>query len=198
MLQGYPYDPFTQELVDLRTKGRKFQDEYNKTAADATEKRLELLKKLLHPESTERIYIEPNFRVDYGCHIKFGYNSYMNYDCCILDVAPVTIGKNFMAGPGVHIYTATHPVEVMERRQYEMGKAVTIGDDVWVGGAAVICPGVKIGNGVVIGAGSVVTKDVPDYVVVAGNPARIIRKLQVPSDEEVNSDYHYATQDAKK
>ena len=173
----------------MRNQSRKIQEDFNRTNADEGEKRMELLKKLLHPESTEKIYIEPSLKVDYGCFIKLGENSFLSYDCCILDVAPVTIGRNFMAAPGVNIYTATHPVDCIERRQYEMGKAVTIGNDVWLGGRSVICPGVNIGNGVVVGAGSVVTKDVPDYVVVAGNPARIIRRLEKPSDEAVNDDY---------
>ncbi|CAG7786545.1 unnamed protein product, partial [Allacma fusca] len=146
-----------------------------------------ILKEMFSPESTDKIYIEPNFRCDYGVNITFGENAYMNFDCCILDPAPVTIGKNFLAAPGVHIYAATHPLDCIERRVFEVAKAITIGDDVWIGGMAVICPGVKIGNGVVVGAGSVVTKDVPDYVVVAGNPAKIIKHLEKPSEDASNA-----------
>lgn len=184
MLQGFPYDPYTEELVSLRAKGKSLLREYNNADESQGDRKKAILKEVLHPDSADDVYVEPNFRVDYGCHITFGEKAYMNYDCCILDVAPVVIGKNFMAGPGVHIYTATHPTDVQERREYEFGKAVTIGDDVWVGGMAVICPGVTIGNGVTIGAGSVVTKDVPDYCVVAGNPARIIKRVDKPVEDK--------------
>jgi maltose O-acetyltransferase len=187
MLQGYPYDPYESALVEARMKARKLCREFNASTDDDLPNRTRILMEMLNPESTDKIYIEPNFRCDYGINITFGENAYMNFDCCILDVAPVVIGKNFLAAPGVHIYTATHPTDPIERREYELGKAITIGDDVWIGGMAVICPGVKIGNGVVVGAGSVVTKDVPDYVVVAGNPAKIIKQLEKPSEDASNA-----------
>jgi len=187
MLQGYPYDPFEPSLLEERLKCKRLVREFNASSDEDLPNRTRILKELLSPQSSDKVYIEPNFRCDYGSNITFGDNGYMNFDCCILDVSHVTIGKNFMAAPGVHMYSATHPTDVIERRQYELGLPITIGDDVWIGGMAVICPGVTIGNGVVVGAGSVVTKDVPDYVVVAGNPARIIKHLVKPSDEVLNA-----------
>jgi maltose O-acetyltransferase len=187
MIQGLPYNPYDRELVDARTRKHKILKEYNASSDDDAANRTRILKSLFSPESSEKVFIEPNFRCDYGFNITFGENGYMNFDCCILDGAPVKIGRNFLAAPGVHIYSATHPTDPIERREYELAKPVTIGNDVWIGGMAVICPGVTIGNGVVVGAGSVVTKDVPDYVVVAGNPAKIIKQLQKPSDEAINS-----------
>src|SRR5690606_16633734 len=103
---------------------------------------------------------------------------YFNFNCVILDVAPVRIGANVLFGPAVQVYTASHPLDAAERRQgLEFGKPITIGNDVWVGGAAVICPGVSIGDGTVVGAGSVVTRSLPGGVFAAGNPCRVIRSL---------------------
>ena len=123
-------------------------------------------------------FINPPFYCDYGFHIKVGKNFFANYNCTILDVAQVTIGDNCQMAPNVAIYTAGHPIHPDTRNTaYEYGKEVHIGDNVWTGGNRVICPGVHIGSNVVIGAGSVVTKDIPDWVVAAGNPCRVIRKI---------------------
>ncbi|MNC32530.1 Maltose O-acetyltransferase [compost metagenome] len=123
-------------------------------------------------------YIEPSFRCDYGYNIFLGKNFYANFDCVILDVCPVHIGDNCMLAPGVHIYTATHPLDAETRNSgVEFGKPVTIGHNVWIGGRAVINPGVTIGDNVVVGSGSVVTKDIPANAVVAGNPARVIKMV---------------------
>lgn len=123
-------------------------------------------------------FINPPFYCDYGFHIKVGKNFFANYNCTILDVAQVTIGDNCQLAPNVAIYTAGHPIHPDTRNTaYEYGKEVHIGDNVWIGGNSVICPGVHIGSNVVIGAGSVVTKDIPDWVVAAGNPCRVIRKI---------------------
>lgn len=123
-------------------------------------------------------YIEPTFRCDYGYNIFLGNNFFANFDCVMLDVCPIRIGDNCMLAPGVHIYTATHPIDPVARNSgAELGKPVTIGNNVWIGGRAVINPGVTIGDNVVVASGAVVTKDVPDNVVVGGNPARIIKKL---------------------
>ncbi|MCA1921673.1 DapH/DapD/GlmU-related protein, partial [Buttiauxella noackiae] len=138
--------------------------------------RSELLEQLLG-QSLDA-YIEPSFRCDYGYNIFLGKNFYANFDCVILDVCPVHIGENCMLAPGVHIYTATHPLDAVTRNSgVEFGKPVTIGNNVWIGGRAVINPGVTIGDNVVIGAGSVVTKDIPANSVVAGNPARLIKMV---------------------
>lgn len=127
---------------------------------------------------SEHLVLIPPFYCEYGTHIETGKNFFANYNCTILDVAKVQIGDNCMFGPNVSIYTAGHPLHPETRNSgYEYGKGVTIGDNVWLGGNAVIVPGVNIGNNVVVAAGSVVTKDVPDNMVVGGNPARIIREV---------------------
>ena len=127
---------------------------------------------------SENAFINPPFYCDYGSHIEVGKNFFANYNCTILDVAKVKIGDNCMFAPNVAIYTAGHPVHPDTRNSlYEYGKEVTIGDNVWLGGNTVVCPGVHIGNNVVIGAGSVVTRDIPDMVIAAGNPCKVIRPI---------------------
>ncbi len=124
------------------------------------------------------IFVNPPFYCDYGTHIEVGENFCANYNCTILDVAKVIIGKNVLLAPNVAIYTAGHPIDPVARNSaYEYGIGITIGDNCWIGGNTVITPGVHIGNNVVIGAGSVVTKDIPDNVVAAGNPCRVIRPI---------------------
>ncbi len=126
----------------------------------------------------ENIYIEPPFHCEYGTHIQVGKNFYANTGCVMLDVAKVTIGDNVLFGPNVCIYTAGHPIHPEIRNSgYEYGIPIVIGDNVWIGGSSVILPGVKIGSNTVIGAGSVVTKDIPDNVCAAGNPCRVIREI---------------------
>ena len=125
---------------------------------------------------SEGAFINPPFYCDYGKNIEVGKNSFANYNCTILDVAKVKIGDNCQMAPNVAIYTAGHPIHPATRNsQYEYGKPVTIGDNVWIGGNTVLCPGVRVGSNVVIGAGSVVTKDLPDWCIAAGNPCRVIR-----------------------
>lgn len=127
---------------------------------------------------SEDAFINPPFYCDYGTHIEVGKNFFANYNCTILDVAKVKIGDNCQMAPNVSIYTAGHPIHPFSRNSmYEYGKEVTIGDNVWIGGNTVICPGVTIGHNTVIGAGSVVTRDIPDWSVAAGNPCRVIRKI---------------------
>lgn len=126
----------------------------------------------------ENIYFEPPFHCEYGNHIEVGENFYANVNCIMLDVGKITIGDNVLFGPNVSIYTAGHPIHPESRNSgYEYGIPVTIGRNVWIGGSCVILPGVSIGNNVVIGAGSVVTKDIPDNVCAAGNPCRVIREI---------------------
>ncbi len=127
---------------------------------------------------SENVFINPPFYCDYGKHIELGKNVFMNYNCTIIDVAKVKIGDNCQFAPNVSIYTAGHPIYPSTRNSgFEYGKEVVIGDNVWIGGNTVICPGVHIGNNVVIGAGSVVTKDIPDWSIAAGNPCKVIRKI---------------------
>ena len=135
-----------------------------------------VIQELLQTE--EKPFINPPFYCDYGNHIKVGKNFFANYNCTILDVGKVTFGDNCLLAPNVAIYTAGHPIHPVSRNSaYEYGIDVTIGNNVWIGGNAIICPGVTIGDCCVIGAGSVVTKDIPAWTVAAGNPAKVIRKI---------------------
>lgn len=139
--------------------------------------------------SSEGAFINPPFYCDYGSHIHVGKNFFANYHCTIIDVAPVTIGDNCQMAPNVAIYTAGHPVHPAVRNTaYEYGIEVTIGDNVWIGGNTVILPGVHIGDNAVIGAGSVVTKDVPAWCVAAGNPCRVIREI---TEEDRNTYFRH-------
>ena len=123
-------------------------------------------------------FINPPFYCDYGSHIEVGKNFFANYNCTIIDVAKVKIGDNCQMAPNVAVYTAGHPLHPVSRNSmYEYGISVTIGDNVWIGGNTVIMPGVHIGSNTVIGAGSVVTKDIPDWVVAVGNPCRVIKQI---------------------
>lgn len=127
---------------------------------------------------SEKAFINPPFYCDYGSHIEVGKNFFANYNCTIIDVAKVTIGNNCQFAPNVAIYTAGHPVHPESRNSlYEYGVEVTVGDNVWIGGNTVVLPGVHIGSNSVIGAGSVVTKDIPEWVVAGGNPCKVIRKI---------------------
>ncbi len=144
---------------------------------------------------SEGAFINPPFYCDYGKNIEVGKNFFANYNCTILDVAKVKIGDNCQMAPNVAIYTAGHPIHPATRNsQYEYGKPVTIGDNVWIGGNTVLCPGVHVGSNVVIGAGSVVTKDLPDWCIAAGNPCRVIRKItdadkrKLFRDEEIDDE----------
>ena len=136
---------------------------------------------------SENAFINPPFYCDYGTHIEVGKNFFANYNCTIIDVAKVKIGNNCQFAPNVSIYTAGHPIHPVSRNSlYEYGISVTIGDNVWIGGNTVILPGVHIGSNTVIGAGSVVTKDIPDWVVAAGNPCRVIKQIT-----EEDKKYYY-------
>lgn len=176
MLAGMLYLHTDPELAEGHKRALELTYAYNHTKPEEEEKRQEILHTLI--EAKDKVFIEQNFRCDYGFNIHVGNNFYANYDCTILDVCEVTIGDDVLLAPGVHIYTATHPVDPELRRSgQEFGKPVAIGSNVWIGGGTVICPGVTIGDNCVIGAGSVVTKDVPADTIVAGNPARIIKSV---------------------
>jgi maltose O-acetyltransferase len=177
MVDGELYDPTDPELVADRNRARNLTQRYNDTRPDEQTARRELLEDLLGSVGTE-CQIEPPFRCDYGYNIQLGENFYANFDCVVLDAARVEIGGNCMIAPGVHIYTATHPLDAAERiKGPEYAKPVTIGDNVWIGGQAVVNPGVTAGDDSVIASGAVVTEDVPDEVVVQGNPASVIKEL---------------------
>ncbi|ATY03780.1 maltose O-acetyltransferase [Klebsiella aerogenes] len=176
MIAGEPYLAGDATLKADRLHARQVLHRYNHSAPDERESRTALLAELFGKPTDA--YIEPTFRCDYGYNISLGANFYANFDCVMLDVCPIRIGDNCMLAPGVHIYTATHPLDPTERNSgIEYGKPVTIGHNVWIGGRAVINPGVTIGDNAVIASGAVVVKDVPANAVVGGNPAQIIKLL---------------------
>ncbi len=177
MLAGHLYDPNDPDLSEARLIARERCQVLNASSPRDESSRRDVLKELF-ASGGDSVWLEPPFRCDYGTNIYLGLKVYFNFDCVILDVCEVRIGDYVFVAPGVHIYTATHPLEANLRRTQEFGKPVTIGNDVWIGGKAVICPGVCVGDRSVIGAGSIVTKDVPAGVVVAGNPARVIREIE--------------------
>lgn len=174
MLAGRFYNPLDPELVAARTRCRQRCQALARLAPDAAAERRQLLAELFGT-STD-VWLEPPFHCDYGTNISLGRGVFFNFNCVILDVTPVRIGSHTLFGPAVQIYTAMHPLDATQRREgLEYGKPVSIGADVWVGGGAIICPGVTIADRAVIGAGSVVTSDVPADAFVAGNPARLMR-----------------------
>jgi maltose O-acetyltransferase len=176
MLAGELYDPLEPQLCRERDRCRDLCLLLNATREDQKEQRQRLLADLFGRETD--VWVQPPFFCDYGTNIVLGTKVFFNFNCVVLDCAKVTIGNNVLFAPSVQIYTATHPISAAERRKWpESAKPITIGSDVWVGGGAIICPGVSIGDRTVIGAGSVVTRDIPSDVIAAGNPARVIREL---------------------
>ena len=185
MIQGLLYNSADPELVKLRTRAQNITKQYNQTERTDTLLRHNLLKNFFG-HIGENCYIEPTFRCDYGFNISVGENFYMNYECVFLDICPIIIGDNCLIAPGVHIYAATHPSTYKERNVQiidgvfaclELGKPVTIGHNVWIGGRSVILPSVTIGDGAVIAAGAVVTKNVPANTIYGGNPAKLIKTI---------------------
>ncbi|MBZ4372442.1 sugar O-acetyltransferase [Corallococcus sp. AS-1-6] len=177
MLAGELYSATDPQLVAERIRARKLLRAYNQSTEDALPLRESLLAELLGKVGAGT-WIEPPFLCDYGEHIRLGERVFMNFNCVILDCNTVTIGDDVSFGPGVQVYAATHPLDPDERiKGPELGRAITIGAKVWIGGGSIICPGVTIGEGTTIGAGSVVTRDIPPYVFAAGNPCRVIRNL---------------------
>lgn len=177
MLAQQLYHAGDRELTEDRRRAKRLTRLINNTTEEQAEARLALLRELLG-QTGEDIWIEPPFRVDYGSNIRIGEHFYANYDCIILDVAEVEIGDNVLFGPRVCLYTAGHPVDAAVRDTgLEYGKKITVGNSVWIGGNTVVNPGVTIGSNVVIGSGSVVTGDIPDGVVAAGVPCRVIRPI---------------------
>ena len=177
MLAGQLYLAQDEELGRYMKKSRMLTRLFNTSTEEQQDYRKQLLKELFEATG-ENLYIEPPFRCDYGCNISIGENFFANYDCIIVDVCKVKIGKNVFFGPRVNIFTAGHPIDADVRNTLlEFGKPITIGDNVWIGGNTVINPGVTIGNNVVIGSGSVVTKDIPDGVIAVGNPCKVLREI---------------------
>lgn len=176
MLDGELYDPFDAELVAARIRARDLCQSLNATREGEQEERRRILQALVGAGG-ETVWMQPPFFCDYGSNIELGERVFFNFNCVVLDVCRVSIGDFTLFGPGVQIYTPMHPLNAELRRKEEFGKPVTIGSDVWVGGGAIILPGVRIGSRAVIGAGSVVTRDVPDGMFAAGNPCRVIREI---------------------
>ena len=177
MLAGELYNSSDPELIAERLRARELCQKLNALSPRAPEpERAEVLRQLFGVVTNA--YVTPPFFCDYGRNIKLGNNVYFNFNCVLLDVASVTIGNDVLFGPAVQVYTASHPLDAGERRSgQEFGKPVVIGNDVWLGGGSIVCPGLSIGAGTVIGAGSVVVRDIPAGVFAAGNPCQVIRTL---------------------
>lgn len=176
MLAGDLYYAGDEELTKEREYARNLIFEFNHSKPSGKDKRQEILKKLI--TAKDSFYIEAPFYCDYGYNIEVGEKFYANYSCIILDVNKVKIGDNVLLAPNVQLYTATHSIDPAERLTgKEYAKPIVIGNNVWIGGGAIICPGVKIGDNATIGAGSVVTKNIPDNVIAAGNPCRVIKNI---------------------
>ena len=178
MLAGEIYDAnYDKELIDLRIKAKNLCYEYNNLKPDDIEGKKRKLEELVQ-KKLNNIWIEPNFYCDYGTNIEFGDNFYSNHNLVILDANKVTFGNNVFIGPNCGFYTAGHPLDHMSRNKgLEYAKQIKIGNNVWIGGNVCVMPGVTIGDNTVIGAGSVVTKDIEAGVVAVGNPAKVIKKI---------------------
>lgn len=176
MLAGELYDPHDPALTAARGRARRLCRALNATREDEPQERRRLARELFGAGG-DSVWLQPPFYCDYGSNIVLGVGVFFNFNCVVLDVCEVRIGDHTLFGPAVQIYAATHPTQASLRRSREFGRPVTIGADVWVGGAALVCPGVSIGARAVIGAGSVVTRDIPEHVFAAGNPCRVVREL---------------------
>jgi maltose O-acetyltransferase len=179
MLRGELYLGNDPELVELRRRARALTSAYNQTTQDKPEERTRLLQALLG-RCGKQVWIEPPFYCDYGGQIVFGDGVYLNFNCVFLDCAAIDVGDNVKFGPSVQLYAAHHPVAALERiAGPELASPIRIGKNCWIGGGAVVCPGVSIGDNTTIGAGSVVVRDIPANVVAVGNPCRVVRQLVV-------------------
>jgi maltose O-acetyltransferase len=177
MVAGELYDPMDPELVAGRNRARDLCQELNATRETEQERRRAVLRQLFGAGG-ESVWMQPPFFCDYGANITLGERVFFNFNCIVLDVCPVKIGDFTLFGPAVQILTPLHPTNAEQRRREEFGTPIEIGSDVWVGGGALILAGARIGSRSIIGAGSVVTRDVPEGVFAAGNPCRVIRTLE--------------------
>jgi len=178
MLSGERYRANDPDLVAMREACARLVDRFNATAAGNDVERQQVLREVLGGLGSGS-WIMPRFQCDYGVHITIGANSFLNYDPVLLDCARITIGDDVLIGPRAQLLTALHPVEDHQarRERWESAAPITIEDNVWLGGGAIVCPGVTVGRNTVVGAGSVVTRDLPDHVMAVGNPCRVIRDL---------------------
>lgn len=176
MIAGELYDPMDEELVTARTRARNLGQLLNASAEADADTRRRIVTELFGAGG-DTVWMQPPFYCDYGANIELGERVFFNFNCIVLDVCPVRIGSFTLFGPSVQILTPMHPWNAAERRHKEFGKPIEIGSDVWVGGGAIILPGVRIGARAVIGAGSVVSRDIPDGMFAAGNPCRVVREI---------------------
>ncbi|MDR6515269.1 sugar O-acetyltransferase [Chryseobacterium camelliae] len=175
LLYNANYDP---ELIKERMACKDLCLEYNQLKNTDTERRNRLIKAII-PDSKTNICIEPSFWCDYGYNIRLGENFYANHNLVILDCAEVSFGDNAFIGPNCSFYTAGHPLDAKQRNEgLEYARPIKVGDNVWFGGNVVVLPGITIGNNAVIGAGSVVTKDIPDHAVAVGNPCKVVKMIE--------------------
>lgn len=186
MLNGEIYNAYDEDLILLRNKARHLTKLYNHTDPEETEKRINILKKLFG-KIGGNFELEPPFYCDYGTNIEIGENFYANFNFLVLDDGLVKIGDDVLIAPNVSIFTATHLIDpTLRPKNADYTKAVTIGNNVWIGGGSIINPGVTIGDNSVIGSGSVVTKNVPANVVAAGNPCKIIKYIDKKNKSVIN------------
>jgi maltose O-acetyltransferase len=177
MLRGELYIFDDPELSADNARAQELLERYNATRHAEQDERDRLLRELLG-EVGDGVVVKPPFRCDYGSQISIGARTFVNYGCVVLDVVPVRIGADCQVASNVQLLAATHPVEPEPRREgWEYGEPITIGDNVWLGGGVIVCPGVTIGEDSVVGAGAIVTRDLPPRVVAAGNPARVLRTI---------------------
>lgn len=185
MQKGLVYNDFDQDLFNKRVEAKKLFKAYNKTEDEEVDLRNKIMKQLFKNVG-ENVWIEPDFRCEFGKNITIGDNVYINFGCIILDCSEVTIGSHTLLGPNIGLYAANHSTDATERINGGCyGKPIHIGNNVWLGGDVKVLQGVTIGDNTIIGAGSIVTKDIPDNVIAVGNSCKVIRKIT----EEDKTDY---------
>ena len=177
MQQGLVYNDFDRDLFDRRVEAKKLFREYNRTSDDEVDKRLSLMRRLFKSVG-ENVWIEPDFRCEFGKNITIGDDVYINFGCVVLDCGQVSIGSNTLIGPNVGLFSGNHATDAKERAEGGLiPKPITIGNRVWLCGNVTVVPGVTIGDDTIVGAGSVVTHDIPSGVIAAGNPCRVLRTI---------------------
>ncbi len=191
MLRGELYIADDPELIADMARAQAILARFNATGHDEHDEQARLLRELLGGVG-DAVVIRPTFRCDYGAQITIGAGTFVNYDCVMLDVAPITIGASCQIATCVQLLTATHPVDPGPRRAgWESGAPIVLGDNVWLGGGVIVCPGVSIGDDTVVGAGAVVTRDLPPGVVAVGNPARVLRAIGAHDRVDVPNGTNY-------
>lgn len=186
MINGFEYSSTSKELEELRNKAKDLCIEYNTLKSHQVKEKEDIIKNLFGKIGSN-FYINSPFYCDYGFNIEAGDNFYINYNCVILDCAKVKFGNNIFIAPNCGFYTAGHPLDIERRNSFiEYAYPITVGDNVWIGANTAVVAGVKIGNGSVIGAFSVVVKDIPDNVLAFGNPCKVIREITEEDKKSLN------------